>query len=747
MRRDRHHPAAAFADFVHRFCALADAQTDEGRLHEQGTQLLRELVSRDDWLAPEDAQADPRRYRQNLLHLDPARRFSVVAFVWGPGQQTPIHDHTVWGLIGMLRGAETSQGYRFRSATRLAPDGPPIRLLPGQVEAVGPRIGDVHRVRNAFDDRVSISIHVYGGDIGRIERTVYSEDGARKPFISGYSPPWAKSLPSRPASLMSPSDFPSITAQQVRSELLARREIALLDVREEDEFAREHPLWAANLSLNRIELDAWGRIPRRDAPIVLYGGADGGEALRAAGRLHGLGYTDIRILERGLEGWRAAGGELFIDVNVPSKAFGEWLEAKCHTPSLAAEEVKALLDDGADVVVLDARRFDEYQVMSIPTAVSVPGAELVLRVRDLAPDPATRVIVNCAGRTRSLIGAQSLVNAGIPNPVAALRNGTIGWKLARQALDHGAARRPGAVGEASLEAARRDARTVADRAGVVHIDASMLAHWHAEASRTTYLFDVRTPEEYATGHLALFRSAPGGQLVQETDVHAPVRGARIVLVDHDGTPAGSALAGVRAEMTASWLAQMGWEVAVLAAGQGDGQSLATGPDAPPRPAPPTHPAVAPHVLADWLAGGPDEVQVIDVTTSANYVKKHVPGAWFALRSRLAEALARIPRSRRVVLTCATSTLAWWVVDELRALLDDDRAANVFVLEGGTNAWLAAALPFESGEQRLASPRIDRYRRPYEGVDVPDSAMQAYLDWEFGLVAQLERDGTHFFEPI
>ena len=546
---------------------------------------------------------------------------------------------------------------------------------------------------------------------------------------------------------MSRSDFPSVTAQQVRAELLTRREIALLDVREEDEFARAHPLWAANLSLNRFELDAWGRIPRLATPLVVYGSADGVDALRAAGRLRDLGYTAVGLLAGGLEGWKAAGGELFIDVNVPSKAFGEWLEAKRHTPSLAAEEVKALLDEGANVVVLDARRFDEYQVMSIPGAVSVPGAELVLRVRDLAPDPATRVVVNCAGRTRSLIGAQSLVNAGIPNPVAALRNGTIGWKLAHQVLDHGASRRAGALSDAAREAARHDARAVADRADVIHIDASTLARWRADGARTTYLFDVRTPEEYAVGHIAAFRSAPGGQLVQETDVHAPVRGARIVLADHDGTPAGSVDAGVRAEMTASWLAQMGWDVAVLAAGQADGLVVAKGSDAPPRPVAPKRPGVSPHALADWLAGGFEAIQVIDVTTSANHVKKHIPAAWFVLRSRLAEALPRIPRSRRFVLTCATSTLAWWVVDELRALLGDDRAADVFVLEGGTNAWLAAGLPAESGEQRMASPRIDRYRRPYEGVDVPDSAMQAYLDWEFGLVAQLERDGTHFFEPI
>ncbi len=191
MRTDHNHPASELVGFVHRFGALVDAETDEDRLRESGSALLRELVAQDDWLSQEHARPDPARYRQNLLHLDPAKRFSVVAFVWGPGQQTPIHDHTVWGLIGMLRGAETSQGYRFTGATRMVPDGPPVLLLPGQVAAVGPRIGDVHRVRNAFDDRVSISIHVYGGDIGTIDRTIYFEDGARQPFISGYSPPWA----------------------------------------------------------------------------------------------------------------------------------------------------------------------------------------------------------------------------------------------------------------------------------------------------------------------------------------------------------------------------------------------------------------------------------------------------------------------------------------------------------------------------------------------------------------------------
>ena len=168
------------------------------------------------------------------------------------------------------------------------------------------------------------------------------------------------------------------TTAQVREALLARNEIALLDVREEDLFAQGHPLFAANLPLGRLELDAYLRIPRLNTNIVVY---DNGEGLAAIAvqRLQALGYTQVSLLENGLQGWRDAGAEVFIDVNVPSKSFGELVESKRHTPSLAAEEVKALLDQNADVVVLDARRFDEYQTMNIPGSTSVPGAELVLR--------------------------------------------------------------------------------------------------------------------------------------------------------------------------------------------------------------------------------------------------------------------------------------------------------------------------------------------------------------------------------
>ncbi|KWE50632.1 sulfurtransferase [Burkholderia ubonensis] len=530
--------------------------------------------------------------------------------------------------------------------------------------------------------------------------------------------------------------FAAASYQDVRARLLAGDEIALIDVREEDPYAQGHPLWAANFPLSKLELDAWTRIPRRDTPIVVYGDAAGEDlAPRAAARLAQLGYSDVRLLDGGLAGWRAAGGELFIDVNVPSKSFGEWVEAERHTPSLSAQEVQALIDARADVVIVDARRFDEYRTMNIPTSTSVPGAELVLRVRALAPDPATRVIVNCAGRTRSIIGTQSLINAGLPNPVAALRNGTIGWTLAGQALEHGAARRfPDDIDPTLRADARRAARKVAERAGVSRIALADVAAL-AEPGRTLYRFDVRTPEEYEAGHLPGFASAPGGQLVQETDHHAPVRGARIVLADDDG---------VRADMTASWLAQMGWDVRVVEAGaQAFGET-----GLPPRdvPAAPDVAEVSPATLAGWLReAAPDEIAIVDVTASANYVKRHIPGAWFAVRAQLRDALAVIPAAQRYVFTCGSSLLARFAAADARALLP--ASAQIVVLAGGTAAWIDAGLPVEAGDTRLASPRIDRYRRPYEGTDNAAAAMQAYLDWEFGLVEQLKRDGTHHFRVI
>jgi rhodanese-related sulfurtransferase len=525
------------------------------------------------------------------------------------------------------------------------------------------------------------------------------------------------------------STLHSTTTAQVRKALIERSEIALLDVREEGPFAAAHPLFAASLPLGRLELEIGDRVPRRSTRIVVY---DNGEGLNtcAVDRLRALGYSDVSLLEGGLDGWRRAGGEVFRDVNTPSKAFGELVEARRHTPSLDAAEVKALLDAHADVVVLDARRFEEYRTMSIPTALSVPGAELVYRVQAAAPSPSSLVVVNCAGRTRSIIGAQSLVNAGIPNRVAALRNGTIGWTLAGFALEHGQMRSASAVPRDIADRSRVAARQVAERAGVRRVVSRDLAVWADGDVRTTYRFDVRSPDEYARGHLPGFRSTPGGQLVQETDVFAPVRGARIVLWDPEQ---------IRADMTASWLAQMGWDVCVV-----DDASLnearEVGPWRPLIPPVPDVPGVEPSELEPERTRG---AVLVDVAPSVEYLRGHIPGAWLVSRTSRDSAMAALPSAAHYIVTSGDGVLASFFAPELAATT----GARVSMLTGGTAAWTSSGRALRSDGERLTMSPIDVYKRPYEGTDNSAQAMQAYLDWEYGLVAQLERDGTHGFHVI
>jgi len=181
------HRPHRLSDFVADLSALLDRTGDEAVILREGGALLADLVAQDDWLPEPQSLPDPTRYQQYLLHRDPAGRFSVVSFVWGPGQATPVHDHTVWGLVGVLRGAELSQAYE-RTESALKAVGPVHRLEPGEVEAVSPTVGDIHRVTNAFEDRTSISIHVYGGNIGAVRRHTFDvKTGEAKLFVSGYT--------------------------------------------------------------------------------------------------------------------------------------------------------------------------------------------------------------------------------------------------------------------------------------------------------------------------------------------------------------------------------------------------------------------------------------------------------------------------------------------------------------------------------------------------------------------------------
>jgi rhodanese-related sulfurtransferase len=529
-----------------------------------------------------------------------------------------------------------------------------------------------------------------------------------------------------------------MTPIQLKKMLHDKEELALLDVREQGVFANEHPLFACCVPLSHLELKLHDFVPRPATRIVLVdqGPSDRwGLAERAAERLASFGYSNVAILEGGIEGWRSAGFELFSGVNVLSKAFGEFVEITYETPRFTAEELKAKLDAGQKLVILDARPKEEYQRMSIPGGIDSPGAELVYRVHDVAPDPETTVVVNCAGRTRSIIGAQSLINAGIPNPVAALKDGTMGWQLAGFELEYGQKRhapQPSALG---LAEARACAEQVAKRFGVKKINRDTLDAWAEEIdTRTLYVLDVRLPKEFEAGHLEGTRNAPGGQLVQATDEYVAVRNARLVLVDDNE---------VRATMTASWLVQMGWtDVYVLAGGIGDGP-LVQGPHRSKILGFEEEESLSPLELKGMLDSG-EGLSVVDLASSVEYKNRHIPGAWWGVRSRLDSDLSHVPSTDFFVLTSPDGLLAHLAVKEIEASRPD---SVMRVLEGGTNAWMAEGLPTSKGMERGISEADDVWYKPYEQKDAPYEAMRDYLTWEVALLEKLERDGDAKFRTF
>jgi rhodanese-related sulfurtransferase len=520
----------------------------------------------------------------------------------------------------------------------------------------------------------------------------------------------------------------AVSAAAVRAMLGDGGELALIDLREELIFSQSHLLLARSVPLSRFELKFAALVPRRLTRIVLCDDNDG-LAARAAAILVRNGYNDVSIMAGGTQAWAAAGFELFSGVNVPSKAFGEFIEHTNDTPNITAPELEQLLRERADVVVLDSRPYEEYSRVSIPTSTNVPGAELVLRAREIAPSPETLVVVNCAGRTRSIIGAQSLINAGLPNKVLALRNGTMGWSLAGFTCDSGKDHRAPRVAAKTHEWARAAALRVAERCGVERIDRNKLEQFRRDGSRTLYLFDVRDPAEYEAGHVAGAISAPGGQLVQATDQYAGTLGARIVLVDD---------AEVRAAMTASWLRQMGWKDVFVLADSG----METGWPAAPVLDADLHldALIDGAALAALLDRG--AATVVDLSASRDYLKEHIPGAWFAIRSRLDRAFKTIPLHGTLVLTSEDGALARLAVLEAKILTD----IPVRNLSGGNAAWRAAGRAL-SKDAQMADEAVDQWRKPYERSGDTTAAMREYLAWEIDLLPKIERDGSVHFRAM
>jgi rhodanese-related sulfurtransferase/predicted metal-dependent enzyme (double-stranded beta helix superfamily) len=695
--------------------------------------LLASLASRAD-LFPQDEfplGADGGIYR---LSEDPDHRFALYASAGGAGKKVPPHNHTTWAIIAGIHGAERNVVYE-RLDNGAQPGVVKLREAPAKEKTL--RRGDVicylpddfHHIETPAGSGDALHLHFYGLSLEHLpdRLSVDMATAAAKRFMAR-----AKIL------------TPLLSVQQVKAMLKSGEVFAFFDVREEGEFSTQgHPLFATPLPLSRLEPRALALLPDPHTRIVLMDSGEeghdpqwGGRANRAAAKLSALGYTDLAVMKGGLLGWREAGCEVFTGVNVPSKAFGEVVEHENDTPRIDAADLQKLVDAKTDLVILDSRPMPEFNNMSIPGGIDCPGAELVYRVKDLVPDPETLVVVNCAGRTRSIIGAQSLINAGLPNKVIALKNGTMGWHLAGLKVARGETRSFGPQGPEAAKFAQAAAANITTRMKVKKIDRAGLAQLEAKGG-PLYRLDVRDPAEYAQGHLKGFRHAAGGQLVQATDQYVGARHATIVLHDNDG---------VRATMTAHWLMQMDWnDVHVLDYKPVSGElTTEAEPRFPSGFVLPTSATVAPAELQKSL----EHALVIDLDTSLRYRDGHVPGAWFAVRANLAktipEMLAKQKAVTRIVLVSPDGEIAALAAAEAEAAAG---GLPVAILAGGMKAWRDAKLAVEAGHTRMADPPTDVWYRPYDFKENIEAAMQQYLDWEVDLVPQVARDGDAKFSVL
>jgi rhodanese-related sulfurtransferase len=512
-----------------------------------------------------------------------------------------------------------------------------------------------------------------------------------------------------------------ISSQDLKSLLEGNAPFAFIDVRETGEYNASHIPGSSLIPRRRLEFDIPAAVPFKGVPVVLCDD-DGRRAALAAATLESMGYTQVSVLQGGINRWSSQGGPTEWGVNVASKDFGEKVEVTHHVPELEATQLHELIEQGKKLVILDTRTPEEYQRFCIPGGRSLPGGELGLRITDITRelDPDTTIVVNCAGRTRSIIGTHVLQRMGLNN-VYGLKNGTSGWVLAGYELETGADRTQlPDVSQEGRAAAEAYAEKLAREDGVRYLDVPALEDlMRRRATETVYLVDVRTGEEYRQGHIPGFQWFPGGQAVQRSDEVAVVHNATIVF---------SCDSKARATQTASFFRQMGHqEVYVVDGGTSAwvkaGLRLEPGLSAP-------EPVGLAQARQEVKLVSPQQLQSLqpDVTifmdTSQDFAQGHIPGSRWVPRGWLEHQIGEVApdRNATVAVTCANgagSTLAGATLAHLGY-------RNVVVLDGGLNAWRQAGLPLDQGLSGVMRPPNDMV---FSGPDRSYADMMNYLRWE------------------
>jgi rhodanese-related sulfurtransferase len=513
-----------------------------------------------------------------------------------------------------------------------------------------------------------------------------------------------------------------ISPGEVKAWLSDGQEIAFADVRENGQFGDGHPFFAVSLAYSVFEVRLVGTVPNPSVRLVLYDDGDGLAGL-AAERAQELGYTNVFIMDGGAAAWKAAGYTLYQGVNLPSKTFGELLELEHHTPNVTAEELAILSDEIPNHIIIDSRPFAEYNRFNIPGGICCPNGEVALRIGELVPDPKTTIVVNCAGRTRSILGAETLRAFGVPNPVYALENGTQGWLLAGLQREEGATRSypPAPTSQSTLDGIRSMAGACAKKTGLQYIDAAQAVDWLADKTRSTYLFDVRSEEEFELDGIAGSRHVLGGQLVQAADIYMGVFGGRAIVMDEEM---------VRAPMMANWIHQIGYEVAVLKGGVSALRAI-TLPAIPEFKSAPVS-SVSPEDAKRQLGEG--KGALLDLRSVLVYRAGHIDGAIWSMRPSLGKLSLMADTS--VLLIADDAEVAALAAQRLGEL----GVTRVQRISGDEAAWQAAGFAIISTSDEPAdSESVDLTFHIHQRLNGNDSEAGAkgYLAWEIGLVDQLD----------
>lgn len=522
--------------------------------------------------------------------------------------------------------------------------------------------------------------------------------------------------------------------------LRANAEIALIDVREHGQFGEGHLYFAVSIPYSKLEFEIRKLVPRKSTTIVLYDNADD-VAFKSMKRLRALGYSNVFFLEGGVNSWARAGYALFSGVNVPSKTFGEYVEGALATPSISPAELKLKIEKNENIIILDGRPYPEYQQMNIPGAHSCPNSELPLYIDTFIKDKNTEIIINCAGRTRSIIGAQTLINLGIENKVFALENGTQGWYLNDYQLNHNSVcncLKKTKLTKSQLSMASDRASKLSREIGIECISLKELDELKLQKERTTFIFDIRSEEEYKSGTLKGARHALGVQLIQATDLYVGVLGARVVLFDNSEN--------IRALVTASWLKQMGWEVAVLN-------------EKPQRLVKPEQEACEQFKKSKKLGNlidtdkliaitsKCDSYEIIDVRPSQDFRKIHFKGAIWSIRPNLQGLIKRMSpiSGTKIIVVASQADIGKLALLEISEIYVQEKVFLYVVNEEDWNN-----MPLKIGASRnypVDSECIDFLFFVHDRHKGNKTSAKKYLEWETGLLKQIDEQVVDRFKVL